>query len=133
MCGRCPPEVSSSRRSDQTLWSESRHADPAGDPRRGAGLTLGVEPGVGDEGRSRAARIPRGPAMKIVVLGGTGLVGKKLVPILRAGGCEAIPASPSSGVNTMTGEGLSPALAGADVVVDVSNAPSWADEAVMEF
>ena len=71
--------------------------------------------------------------MKIVVIGGSGLIGKKLVPILRQRGHEAVSASPSSGVNTLTGEGLAEALAGADVVVDVSNSPSWADAAVMEF
>ena len=71
--------------------------------------------------------------MKILVIGGSGLIGKKLVPILRERGHEAVPASPSSGVNTLTGEGLSESLAGADVVVDVSNSPSWADDAVMEF
>ena len=71
--------------------------------------------------------------MKIVVIGGSGLIGKKLVPILRERGHEAVPASPSSGVNTLTGKGLSESLAGADVVVDVSNSPSWADDAVMEF
>src|ERR1041384_8352164 len=71
--------------------------------------------------------------MKIVVIGGSGLIGKKLVPILRQRGHEAVPASPSSGVNALTGEGLAGALAGADVVVDVSNSPSWEDAAVMEF
>jgi uncharacterized protein YbjT (DUF2867 family) len=71
--------------------------------------------------------------MKIVVIGGSGLIGKKLVRILRERGQEAVPASPSSGVNTQTGEGLSESLAGAAVVVDVSNSPSWADDAVMEF
>ena len=71
--------------------------------------------------------------MKIVVIGGSGLIGKKLVPILRERGHDAVPASPSSGVNALTGEGLSESLAGADVVVDVSDSPSWADDAVMEF
>ena len=71
--------------------------------------------------------------MKIVVIGGSGLIGKKLVPILRERGHEAVSASPSSGVNALTGEGLAEALAGANVVVDVSNSPSWADDAVMEF
>ena len=71
--------------------------------------------------------------MKIVVIGGSGLIGKKLVPILRERGHEAVPASPSSGVNALTGEGLAEALAGAQVVVDVSNSPSWADAAVLEF
>jgi uncharacterized protein YbjT (DUF2867 family) len=71
--------------------------------------------------------------MKIVVIGGSGLVGKKLVPLLRERGHEAVPASPSSGVNALTGEGLAGALAGADVVVDVANSPSFADAAVLEF
>ena len=71
--------------------------------------------------------------MKIVVIGGSGLIGKKLVPILRERGHQAVPASPSSGVNAVSGEGLAEALAGANVVVDVSNSPSWADDAVMEF
>src|SRR3954452_24081712 len=71
--------------------------------------------------------------MKMVVIGGSGLIGKKLVPILRQRGHEAVSASPSSGVNALTGEGLAGALAGADVVVDVSNSPSWDDAAVMEF
>ena len=71
--------------------------------------------------------------VKIVVIGGSGLIGKKLVNKLRQQGQEAIAASPSSGVNTITGEGLANALKGAQAVVDVSNAPSWEDEAVMEF
>src|SRR3954469_9156794 len=71
--------------------------------------------------------------MKIVVIGGSGLIGKKLVPILRQQGHEAVSASPSSGVNALTGVGLAGALAGADVVVDVSNSPSWEDTAVLEF
>jgi uncharacterized protein YbjT (DUF2867 family) len=71
--------------------------------------------------------------MKVVVIGGSGLIGKKLVPLLRARGHEAVPASPSSGVNALTGEGLAGALAGADAVVDVSNAPSWGDAEVMAF
>jgi uncharacterized protein YbjT (DUF2867 family) len=71
--------------------------------------------------------------MKIVVIGGTGLIGKKLIPLLREQGHDAVAASPSTGVNTLTGEGLAGALRGADVVVDVSNSPSFADEAVMSF
>jgi uncharacterized protein YbjT (DUF2867 family) len=71
--------------------------------------------------------------MKIIVIGGSGLIGKKLVPILKQHGHEAIPASPSTGVNSVTGEGLAAALAGVDVVVDVTNSPSWTDDAVMEF
>src|SRR5688572_31659140 len=71
--------------------------------------------------------------MKIVVIGGTGLIGSKLVATLRQRGHEVLAASPDSGVNTLTGEGLAAALAGADVVVDVSNSPSFEDDAVMEF
>jgi uncharacterized protein YbjT (DUF2867 family) len=71
--------------------------------------------------------------MKIVVIGGTGLIGSRLVPKLRAHGHDVIPASPNTGVNTLTGEGLEQALQGASVVVDVSNAPSWEDSAVMKF
>jgi uncharacterized protein YbjT (DUF2867 family) len=71
--------------------------------------------------------------MKIVVIGGTGLIGTKLVSRLREAGHEVVAASPSSGVNTITGEGLAEALAGAKVVVDVANSPSFEDKAVMEF
>lgn len=71
--------------------------------------------------------------MKIVVIGGTGLIGSKLVAKLRQSGHEAVAASPKSGVNAVTGEGLAAALAGADVVVDVANAPSWEPAAVLEF
>ena len=71
--------------------------------------------------------------MKIVVIGGTGLIGSQLVAGLIEQGHEAIPASPNTGVNTLTGEGLSGALDGAHVVVDVSNSPSFEEEAVLEF
>ena len=71
--------------------------------------------------------------MKIVVIGGSGLIGTKLVNKLRQRGHEVVAASPSSGVNTITGEGLAEALAGAQVVVDVANSPSWEDKAVLEF
>lgn len=71
--------------------------------------------------------------MKIVVIGGSGLIGKKLVATLIERGHEVVPASPSTGVNTLTGEGLAEAFAGAQVVVDVSNSPSWSDEEVMGF
>lgn len=71
--------------------------------------------------------------MKIVVIGGTGLIGSKLVRKLREHGHEAVPASPDTGVNTLTGEGLAEALKGASVVIDVSNSPSWEDSAVMKF
>jgi len=71
--------------------------------------------------------------MKIVVIGGSGLIGTKLVNRLRQKGHEVAPASPNSGVNTITGEGLAEALAGAQVVVDVANSPSFEDKAVLEF
>ena len=71
--------------------------------------------------------------MKIVVIGGTGLIGSKLVTKLREHGHEGIAASPNSGVNTVTGEGVAEVLKGASVVVDVSNAPKWEDAAVMNF
>ncbi|MFI5627424.1 SDR family oxidoreductase [Nocardioides sp. NPDC051685] len=71
--------------------------------------------------------------MKIVVIGGTGLIGSKLVRKLAEHGHEAVPASPDSGVNTLTGEGLAEVLEGAQVLVDVSNSPSFADDAVMDF
>jgi uncharacterized protein YbjT (DUF2867 family) len=71
--------------------------------------------------------------MKIVVIGGTGLIGSKLVSKLAGDGHDAVPASPNSGVNTVTGEGLAEVLAGAQVTVDVSNAPDWDDDAVMSF
>ena len=71
--------------------------------------------------------------MKLVVIGGSGLIGKKVVMNLRQHGHEVVAASPSSGVNTVTGEGLAQALAGAQVVVDVANAPSWEDNAALAF
>jgi uncharacterized protein YbjT (DUF2867 family) len=71
--------------------------------------------------------------MKIVVIGGTGLIGSKTVAILRQGGHEVVAASPQSGVNTLTGEGLKEALVGAQVVVDLANSPSFEDKAVLEF
>ncbi|RYG59181.1 SDR family oxidoreductase, partial [bacterium] len=71
--------------------------------------------------------------MKIVVIGGTGLIGSKLVSILQEKGHEVVPASPRLGINAVTGEGLAGALEGAQVVVDVSNSPSFEDQAVLEF
>ena len=71
--------------------------------------------------------------MKIVVIGGTGLIGSKTVAILRQRGHEVLAASPQSGVNTITGEGLKEALAGAQTVIDLANSPSFEDKAVMEF
>jgi len=71
--------------------------------------------------------------MKIVVIGGTGLIGTKTVTILRQGGHEVVAASPRSGINTITGKGLKEALAGAQVVIDLANSPSFEDKAVLEF
>jgi uncharacterized protein YbjT (DUF2867 family) len=71
--------------------------------------------------------------MKIVVIGGTGRIGSKVVEKLRAQGHDAVAAAPNTGVNTITGEGLAEALKGASVVVDVSDSPSWEDNAVMNF
>jgi uncharacterized protein YbjT (DUF2867 family) len=71
--------------------------------------------------------------MKIVVIGGTGLIGSNVVSRLRKEGHEVTPASPNTGVNTITGQGLAEALAGAQVVVDVANSPNFEDQAVMEF
>ena len=71
--------------------------------------------------------------MKLVIIGGTGLIGSKLVAHLREHGHEAVPASPDTGVNTLTGKGLADVLQGAAVVVDVSNSPSFEEQAVMDF
>lgn len=71
--------------------------------------------------------------MKIVVIGGSGLIGSKLVALLRERGQEVFAASPQTGVNTLTGEGLAEALTGADIVIDVANSPSFEDRAVMSF
>jgi uncharacterized protein YbjT (DUF2867 family) len=71
--------------------------------------------------------------MKIVVIGGTGLIGSKLVDKLRKDGHDPLAAAPNTGVNTLTGEGLSEALKGAQVVVDVANAPAWGDAEVLDF
>jgi uncharacterized protein YbjT (DUF2867 family) len=71
--------------------------------------------------------------MKIVIIGGSGLIGSKVVTKLREQGNEAVPAAPNTGVNTLTGEGLAEVLKGADVVVDVSNSPSFEDAAVLDF
>src|SRR5580698_2071960 len=71
--------------------------------------------------------------MKIVVIGGTGLIGSKTVAILRQGGHEVVAASPQSGVNTITGEGLNEVMADAQVVIDLANSPSFEDKAVLEF
>src|SRR2546430_11902158 len=76
-------------------------------------------------------RSPKGNQMKIVVIGGTGLIGSKLVQKLRADGHDPLAASPATGVDIITGKGLAEALAGAQVVGDVSNAPDWDDAAVI--
>ena len=87
--------------------------------------------------RMATARLPlarsKGFIMKIVVIGGSGLIGSKLVPKLRAQGHDAVAASLNSGVNTLTGEGLAEAVEGASVVVDVTNSPSFEDSAVLQF
>src|SRR5215475_5528071 len=71
--------------------------------------------------------------MKIVVIGGTGLIGSKIVAMLRQGGHEVLAASPQTGVNTLTGEGLTEAVAGTQVVIDLANSPSFEDRAVLAF
>jgi uncharacterized protein YbjT (DUF2867 family) len=85
------------------------------------------------ERQRRSGASKRGQGMKIVVIGGTGLIGSKLVAKLTENGHEAVAASPNTGVNTLTGEGLAEVMQGASVVVDVSNSPSFADEPVMDF
>jgi uncharacterized protein YbjT (DUF2867 family) len=82
---------------------------------------------------SNSPSTPQPETLKIVVIGGSGLIGSKVVSKLRTLGHEVIAASPSSGVNTVTGEGLAEALAGSQVVVDVANSPSFEDKAVLEF
>ena len=71
--------------------------------------------------------------MKIVVIGGTGLIGSKTIPLLRQSGHEVVAASPNTGVNTITGEGLKEVMAGKEVVIDLANSPSFEDKAVLEF
>jgi uncharacterized protein YbjT (DUF2867 family) len=77
--------------------------------------------------------LARGDVMKIVVIGGTGLIGSKVVANLKQKGHEALAAAPNTGVNTITGEGLKEAMAGTQVVIDLANSPSFEDEAVLEF
>src|SRR5262245_31895447 len=98
---------------------------------RRAILGLYTEP-IGTPGRLEIGQA-KGGTMKIVVIGGTGLIGSKLVEKLREDGRDALAASPDTGVDTLTGEGLAEALAGAQVVVDVANAPDWEDAAVLNF
>src|SRR6476660_6459707 len=82
---------------------------------------------------SASSNRPSGDKKKIVVIGGSGLIGTKVVRNLRQLGHDVLAASPSTGVNAVTGEGLAEALAGAHIVVDVANAPSWEDKAALEF
>jgi uncharacterized protein YbjT (DUF2867 family) len=90
-------------------------------------------PLVGDRNSGQQGPAQKGLIMKIVVIGGSGLIGSKLVTKLREWGHETLAASPSSGVNTLTSQGLAAALEGASVVTDVSNPPSFEDAAVLEF
>jgi uncharacterized protein YbjT (DUF2867 family) len=85
------------------------------------------------DGSEKPWSIKRRQFVKIVVIGGTGLIGSKLVNKLREHGHEAVAAAPNTGVNTITGDGLAEGLRGASVVVDVSNAPSWDDAEVLKF
>ncbi len=101
-------------------------------PRVPAGLRENVTARRPHDGRSIIQTL-KGFAMKVVIIGGSGLIGSKLVARLREQGHDAVPASPDSGVNTLTGEGLAKALEGANVVVDVSNSPSFEDAAVLKF
>jgi uncharacterized protein YbjT (DUF2867 family) len=99
-------------------------------------LRIDLESRSGDERRGyrrRLETIMRGEVMKIVVIGGTGLIGSKVVEKLKQKGHEAIAAAPNTGVNTITGEGLKEAMADAQVVIDLANSPSFEDKAVLEF
>ena len=91
---------------------------------------MDVEPVITDKANAKRRKVVK---MKIVVIGGTGLIGSKLVTKLTESGHDAVPASPNTGVNTITGEGLAQVLTGASAVVDVSNSPSFEAEAVMKF
>src|SRR5215475_2115905 len=89
---------------------------------------------MGEAGQLRDSFIHgKGTIMKIVVIGGTGLIGSRLVKQLGEQGHEGVAASPNTGVNSITGEGLADALKGASAVVDVTNSPSWEDAAVLKF
>src|SRR5213075_1931468 len=90
---------------------------------------------INPESDNRLLRATRdgGKSMKIIVIGGTGLIGSKVVEKLKQRGHEAVAAAPNTGVNTVTGEGLAEAMAGAEVVIDVSNSPSFEEQAAMDF
>src|SRR5262249_27032558 len=97
-------------------------------------LAVGVLNVVGGTARPvQQGRVGEGKNMKIVVIGGTGLIGSKTVAMLRQRGHEGVPRSPKSGINSLTGEGLKEAMAGAQVVIDLANSPSFEDKAVLEF
>ena len=83
--------------------------------------------------KNSARELAWGKVMKIVVIGGTGLIGSKVVARLKQKGHDALAAAPNTGVNTITGDGLKDAMAGAQVVVDLANSPSFEDKAVLEF
>jgi uncharacterized protein YbjT (DUF2867 family) len=120
--------------------AKARSEDRFSGPRRGKHLSarevyslcsqLGLGKTKGPEGNGLRRFVM---SMKIVVIGGTGLIGSKVVEKLKSGDQEAVAAAPDTGVNTLTGEGLAKVLKGASVVVDVSNSPSWEDNAVMNF
>src|SRR5258705_1587384 len=99
--------------------------------REGCPVLAGTETETGGDSSGREKR--RRKYMKIVVIGGTGLIGSKLITKLKASGHQAVAAAPNTGVNTLTGEGVAEVLKGAQVVVDVSNSPSFEDVAVMNF
>lgn len=84
-------------------------------------------------GKASSSGSGKGVNMKVLVIGGSGLIGSRVVARLTELGHEAVPASPSTGVNAVTGEGVADAVAGVHTVVDVSNSPSWADDDVLNF
>ncbi len=111
---------------DQRLASQAGYLADASEPRlRDPPFVTNALPSLSNN--------TKGIEMKIVVIGGTGLIGSKLVENLRKDGHEPLAASPDTGVNALTGEGLAEALEGAKVVVDVANAPAWEDAAVLDF
>src|SRR4029077_12744534 len=117
---------------DARHHSHAPGSDQRRAPRVSAGLRQHVTARRPHDGRSIIQTL-KGFAMKVVIIGGSGLIGSKLVARLREQGHDAVPASPDSGVNTLTGEGLAKALEAANVVVDVSNSPSFEDAAVLRF
>jgi uncharacterized protein YbjT (DUF2867 family) len=114
------------------LWTEIQ-ASLKGNSSPPQGLPCGAQALSVQTDGNGCSREKRRQAMKIVVIGGTGLIGSKLVKNLRERGHDVLAAAPNTGVNTITREGLAGALDGADVVVDVANAPVWEDKAVLDF